>query len=56
MQYVNMLKQNELALWFYTETKDIKTMEFHFQDKESPLLYVCTLTPRMIVSHNFNSI
>lgn len=51
-----MLKQNEPAQWFYTETKDIKTMEFNFQDKQSPLPYVRALTPRMIVSHDFNSI
>ncbi|KAL5237826.1 hypothetical protein ACI65C_005236 [Semiaphis heraclei] len=47
-QFVNMLKQNEPAQWFYTETKDIKTMEFNFQDKQSPLPYVRALTPRMI--------
>jgi len=51
-----MLKQNEPALWLHTEIKDIKTMEFNFQDKESPLDYVYKLTPRMIVSHGLNSI
>jgi len=51
-----MLKQNEPVEWFYTETKDIKAMEFNFQDKQSPLSYVLALTPRMMVSHDFNSI
>jgi len=51
-----MLKRNGPAPWFHEETKVIKAIEFYFKDKESPLPYVCTLTPRMIVSHGFNSI
>eukprot|EP00102_Acyrthosiphon_pisum_P023885 XP_016661095.1 PREDICTED: insulin-degrading enzyme-like [Acyrthosiphon pisum] len=47
-QYVIMLKQNGPVPWFHEETKVIKAIEFYFKDKESPLPYVCTLTPRMI--------
>jgi len=51
-----MLKRNGPALWFHGETRAIKDIEFYFKDKESPLTYVYTLSPRMIVSCGFNSI
>ncbi|XP_060860075.1 insulin-degrading enzyme-like [Metopolophium dirhodum] len=47
-QYVIMLKRNGPEPWFHEETKVIKAIEFYFKDKESPLPYVCTITPRMI--------
>lgn len=51
-----MLKQNGPEIWFHEENKVIKGLEFYYKDKESPLPYVYSITPRMIVSHGFNSI
>lgn len=51
-----MLKQNGPAIWLHEENKVIKGLEFYYKDKESPLPYVYSITPRMIVSHGFNSI
>ena len=46
LQYLTMLREQELQKWVFEECHDINEMMFRFKDKERPQGYATTLANR----------
>ena len=51
LQYLTMLREQELQKWVFEECHDINEMMFRFKDKERPQGYATTLANRYSSIH-----